>query len=376
MPLTIYTDKDGRRVIVRNVGPPGIGIPAGGTTGQILVKASGAPYATTWANSPSGTGAVVGPASAGNGNFALFDGTTGKLVKDSTYSVSYFATKSYADTKVDIDGDKVLSDNNFSDADKSKLDLLSTGGFRGSYATVDEIEDIVSPQTGDRAYLEVTGQDVVEYLYDSTNELWFPQSLDATDMTGAEIADVLFDTGEVWTQSDCLIFTPTYKAMIDSHDAVITAFTGGGSGFQPLDATLTAFSGLVNVADRLPYFTGIDTMAVIDFTSAGRALVSGATAADQRTTLGIGTTDIPQVAGLAITSGSTARCGTATLVAGSVVVNNAVIAAGDKIFLSRQTIGGTVGNLSYTISAGVSFTITSSSASDTSAVNYLIVKVV
>lgn len=35
-------------------GQPGIGVPAGGTTGQVLTKTSGADYATGWANVTSG----------------------------------------------------------------------------------------------------------------------------------------------------------------------------------------------------------------------------------------------------------------------------------------------------------------------------------
>ena len=40
-------------------------------------------------------GAVTGPASATNGNFALFDGTSGKVIKNSSYSPSSFALASH-----------------------------------------------------------------------------------------------------------------------------------------------------------------------------------------------------------------------------------------------------------------------------------------
>jgi hypothetical protein len=44
------------------------------------------------------------------------------------------------------------------------------------------------------------------------------------------------------------------------------------------------------------------------------------------------------------------------------------------IFLTNSTVGGTVGTLSVgTITAGVSFVINSSSATDTSQVNWLII---
>lgn len=76
--------------------------------------------------------------------------------------------------------------------------------------------------------------------------------------------------------------------------------------------------------------------------------------------------------GLKVKEGSNARMGTATLVAGTVTVSNTSVTANTRIVLTRSTAGGTVGHLSYTISAGASFTINSSSASDTSTVNWLL----
>lgn len=66
--------------------------------------------------------------------------------------------------------------------------------------------------------------------------------------------------------------------------------------------------------------------------------------------------------------------GRATLVAGSATVNTAEIQANDNVVLSRVVAGGTLGELSVgTITAGTSFTITSSSGTDTSAVFWQIV---
>lgn len=83
---------------------------------------------------------------------------------------------------------------------------------------------------------------------------------------------------------------------------------------------------------------------------------------------------IGSAGGLQIKTGSNQRMGTATLVAGTVTVNNTSITANTLIFLSRTTTGGTVGHLSTTLVASTSFTINSSSATDTSVVAWLLVE--
>jgi len=76
------------------------------------------------------------------------------------------------------------------------------------------------------------------------------------------------------------------------------------------------------------------------------------------------------------TGGAADTAGTATLNGGSpgtVTVPTTAVAAGSKIMLSRKTISGTAGFLTYTISAGVSFTITSSANTDAGQVDWTIV---
>lgn len=68
---------------------------------------------------------------------------------------------------------------------------------------------------------------------------------------------------------------------------ILTTATG-----QPLDSDLTAIAALTSAADKVPYSTGSATWALADFTAAGRALVDDASAADQRTTLGINSTNV------------------------------------------------------------------------------------
>ncbi|HXE49571.1 MAG TPA: hypothetical protein VN663_14425 [Ramlibacter sp.] len=76
-------------------------------------------------------------------------------------------------------------------------------------------------------------------------------------------------------------------------------------------------------------------------------------------------------AGLRVKEGSNAKQGVATLTAGSVVVANTSITASSRIQLTSNADGGTPGFLRVSArSAGVSFTITSSSGTDTSTVAY------
>lgn len=62
--------------------------------------------------------------------------------------------------------------------------------------------------------------------------------------------------------------------------------------------------------------------------------------------------------------------GIATLVGGTVTVNNTSVTANSRITLTVATPGGTQGHLSYSLSAGTSFTINSTSGTETSTVSW------
>jgi hypothetical protein len=87
------------------------------------------------------------------------------------------------------------------------------------------------------------------------------------------------------------------RTLLDDADAATargtlglgTAATSAATSFQAADATLTALAGLTTAADRLPYFTGVDTASVATLTSYARTFLDDADAATARATLGLTT---------------------------------------------------------------------------------------
>ncbi len=79
--------------------------------------------------------------------------------------------------------------------------------------------------------------------------------------------------------------------------------------------------------------------------------------------------------GLKVKQGTNATFGRATLAGGTVTVSTTKATTTMEVFLERRTAGGTLGHLSIgTVTGGTSFIINSSSATDTSAVSWLIVE--
>jgi hypothetical protein len=79
--------------------------------------------------------------------------------------------------------------------------------------------------------------------------------------------------------------------------------------------------------------------------------------------------------GLSIKEGSNAKMGLATLVAGTVVVSTTAVTANSRIQLTAQETGLFVGNLRVSArTAGTSFTILSTAATDTCTVAWLLIE--
>ncbi|MFD9212100.1 glycosyl hydrolase family 28-related protein [Streptomyces sp. NPDC059544] len=149
---------------------------------------------------------------------------------------------------------------------------------------------------------------------------------------------------------------------------------GGGNG---------ALRRGLNIAERTgPTATPVDAFAV-PTDVAGNLNVGGYLAAASGQSGGVwniwdGTAKALNLGsaggGVAIAEGANARLGVATLAGGTVTVPNTSVTANTRVAPFRQAAGGTLGHLSVTKNPGVGFTITSSSATDTSVVAYVLLE--
>lgn len=125
--------------------------------------------------------------------------------------------------------------------------------------------------------------------------------------------------------------------------------------------------GVLSAADHTTY-SGYAATIALKANAASAALTGDAT-------LTTGNFLISTIGkGVQVKTGSNSKIGQATLVGGTVTVTNSSVTANSRIFLTVSTAGGTQGLLKTTKSAGVSFTIASTSVLETSVVDWMIVE--
>lgn len=172
----------------------------------------------------------------------------------------------------------------------------------------------------------------------------------------------------------------------------IAGLYNSGAGFLDVALSGTRVYALGNngfylLSNSVPIFFGASFDTTISRNAAGilqigttAANASGSLLATNGTFSGTlasnGNLSIATAKLLSIASGTNQRAGNATLVAGTVTVSNATVTANTIVMLTRKTTGGTIGTaITYTVSAGASFTINSDNPLDTSSFSYFLVEV-
>lgn len=144
------------------------------------------------------------------------------------------------------------------------------------------------------------------------------------------------------------------------------------SGNMTVGGNLTVTGGTITLgADTNVYRGGADTLQTDDYfvMPNGQASGSFSVFGGQPDSLKLGTAG----GGIAIKTGTNARMGTSTLVGGTVTVNNTSVTANTVIMAFCQAQAGTPGFLRIsTRVAATSFTILSSSGTDTSLVGWIL----
>jgi len=158
-----------------------------------------------------------------------------------------------------------------------------------------------------------------------------------------------------------------------------TTTVTAGTGITATTGNIAASAGNVSASGTVTGGTGV--VATTGNVSATAGAVNAGTS--MTATLGnITATNGNLVMGtlgnkLVIPAGTNASIGTSVaMTTGSVTISTTAVTAASKIFLTRNTVGGTLGNLSVpsaSIVANTSFVINSDSGTDTSTVNWLII---
>lgn len=255
--MPISPDTTPPRVIIRHTGPRGpigVGVPVGGTSNQILSKASGDDFDFRWINLPDSllANVVIGPVTSVAGNLPVFSGVEGNELDDSGVALADLATKTYADS---------VSDHNFDDTFKGHLEGFVAAfpahynQFRGNYGSAALLIAGAPPADGvwgDYAFATVSGNKRLFFLNADTNT-WVDVGDFTVAMTADEIAALIFDFTGTFDKNDSNVFTDNYKALVDSHESTISTLAGA-AGASTTAITTVAIDYTLLATDRTVVF--------------------------------------------------------------------------------------------------------------------------
>lgn len=196
----------------------------------------------TWAT-PGGTGDVVGPAGAVNNRIVLFDGTTGKLIKDGGALLTDKANTVHTHTISDVTGLQASLDNKVDEnapitgATKTKITYDAKGLITaGADATTADIADSTNKRY-------VTDADLTDI-----GNLSGINTGDQTSIVGISGTKAQFDTA---CSDGNFVYTGDPPTAHNHPQSDITNLVADLAAKQPLDTQLTDLSGLSYAGNSL-----------------------------------------------------------------------------------------------------------------------------
>lgn len=192
---------------------------------------------------------------------------------------AYFPPTTHSHNAADI-----ITDTTHRFVTDSEKSLLTSGGFEISGTAATQIAAHEAKPDPHPVY--TTGAELTNALlgYSATNHTHSNQYEPANSNIQAHIANTSNPHNTTATQTT---YTPTGSISANNVQAAITELA---TEKQPIDATLTALSGITTAADKMIYATGPDTFSVTTLTSVARTLLADTSISAMRNTLAAATT--------------------------------------------------------------------------------------